>query len=81
MDIVNVLRTKIQADMNKATWEVNCILSNPTENHSLKNMEEWVQYYAIAHAKLDMLNRLKGQMDSDERIKQADQAQEDENKS
>jgi len=66
MDIVNVLRTKIQADMNKATWEVNCILSNPTEKQSLENMEDWVQYYAIAHAKLDMLNRLKSQKESEE---------------
>lgn len=75
MDIVNVLRTKIQADMNKATWEVNCILSDPSREGSLRDMEAWVDLYAQSHAKLDMLNRLKGQMDSDQKIKEMQQAQ------
>lgn len=80
MDIINVLRTKIQADMNQATWEVNRILANPLADKALEELEEWTSVYTIANAKLDMLNRLKGQMDSDERIKQMDQAKTNENK-
>lgn len=80
MDIVNVLRTKIQADMNKATWEVNCILADPSKKDSLADMESWVDFYARSHAKLDMLDRLKGQMNSDQKIKEMSQVQLDENK-
>ena len=64
MDIIDVLRTKIQADMNKATWEVNCILENPLKEGALEEMELWTTKYANAYAKLDMLNRLKAQKDS-----------------
>jgi hypothetical protein len=77
MDIVNVLRTKIQADMNKATWEVNRILANPLADGALESFEEWTSVYTVANAKLDMLDRLKGQMDSDQKI---NKMKDDENK-
>jgi len=64
MDIIDVLRTKIQGDMNKATWEVNRILSDPLQEQGLEQMERWTEDYALAYAKLDMLNRLKAQKDS-----------------
>ena len=64
MDIIDVLRTKIQADMNNYTWEVNRILADPLKDDSLAQMELWTTRYATAHAKLDMLNRLKAQKDS-----------------
>jgi hypothetical protein len=71
MDIVDVLRTKIQADMNKATWEVNRILADPLKDEALAQMEIWTTRYATAHAKMDMLNRLKAQKDSAAYEKQA----------
>jgi len=66
MDIIDVLRTKIQADMNKATWEVNRILADPLKDEALAQMEIWTTTYAHAHSKLDMLNRLKSQKESEE---------------
>jgi len=66
MDIIDVLRTKIQADMNKATWEVNRILADPLKDQALDQMEKWTTVYASAYAKLDMLNRLKSQKESEE---------------
>lgn len=79
MDIVNVLRTKIQADMNKATWEVNRILANPLADNALENLEKWTSIYTTANSRLDMLDRLRGQMDSDQKIKQMEK-QANENK-
>ena len=68
MDIIDVLRTKIQAEMNRATWEVNRILADPLQDEALSQMDSWTTTYATAHAKLDMLNRLKSQKENDQEI-------------
>tara|TARA_Y100000385_G_scaffold277662_1_gene324938 strand:+ start:437 stop:667 length:231 start_codon:yes stop_codon:yes gene_type:complete len=65
MDIIDVLRTKIQSDMNRATWEVNRLLADPLQDEALSQLDNWTEIYATAHAKMDMLNRLKAQKDSD----------------
>lgn len=65
MDIIDVLRTRMQAAMNNATWEVNCILADPLRRGAVDDLSKWVDIYSCSHAKMDMLDRLKAQKDSD----------------
>tara|TARA_Y100000401_G_scaffold116541_1_gene122569 strand:+ start:382 stop:594 length:213 start_codon:yes stop_codon:yes gene_type:complete len=62
MDIIKVLKNSLMSSQEENVFEINSILTRPTEKNSIKDLEKAIRSYTTQSNMIETLNKLETQV-------------------
>lgn len=63
MEIINVVKSSIKSKMDRASFEMNMILNDPTKENAVDLFEEALQKFTAAQAQIAVIEMVGGQVE------------------
>ena len=58
MELINAVMSSLNADKDKASFEMNMMLNNPTQKDAINKFKKALSVHSVAKAQIEVLNSI-----------------------